>query len=166
MGARALSLFDVAKAPTAMPYPHWVRVELVREDAVAYRTKIGEPPDLAAFVAPLIEREPREVFLIVCLDTKHQVNAVHRVGIGCVDQVTAHPREVFQAALLANAMVVALAHNHPSGDPAPSGQDVLLTQRLIDAGDILGVPVIDHLVIGCHSHVSIRKQHPEFGWGE
>ena len=150
----------------ALAYPRWVRIELVREEAVACRPKIGDPKDLAAFVAPLIEREAREVFLVVCMDSKHRVNAVNRVGLGGIDHVSAGPREVFQAALLANSAAIALAHNHPSGDPTPSGQDLALTHRLVDAGEVLGIAVIDHLVIGERQHQSIRLLHPELGWGE
>ena len=71
-----------------------------------------------------------------------------------------HPREVFKAALLANAASIVLAHNHPSGDPAPSPDDVALTRRLVDAGRLLGVEVLDHIVIGEGRYVSVR----ELGW--
>lgn len=163
MSVRALSLFDKHEERALEPvHPHWVRVELVYEEAVPYdsRPQLGEPTDAGAFLAELLKREPRETFLTVCLDTKHRVNGVHRVSIGTLDSCAARPREVFQAAILSNASAVILAHNHPSGDPTPSKGDVGLTERLIAAGDILGMDVLDHLVVGHGAWISIRKQHP------
>ncbi len=89
-----------------------------------------------------------EVFGILCLSTKHRVIAYHEVGRGTLDSVLVHPREVFKAALLANAAGIIAAHVHPSGDPTPSADDVEVTGRLAAAGDILGVPVLDHIIIG------------------
>ena len=162
--ARALSLFDKHEQRAQEPvYPHWVRVELVREEGVPYdaRPECTEGANAGAFLAELLKREPRETFLTVCLDTKNCVNGVHRVSIGTLDSCPARPREVFQAAILSNASSVILAHNHPSGDPAPSETDVRLTERLIAAGEVLGIDVLDHLVVGHGVWASMRKQRPD-----
>lgn len=150
-------------APKSGAYPRWVRVELVRESrAGEYRAgPIGDPEDAARIIEPLLRREPREVFLAALLDTKRRVNAVHRVSIGGIDHCPAAPREVFQVALLANAASIIIAHNHPSGDPQPSQPDVRLTERLIDAGRLLGVPVLDRLVIGDARWVSLRRHNAD-----
>ena len=123
-------------APALGAYPRWVRVELVREArAGAYRAwTLRAPEDAALILEPLLRREPRDVFLASCLDTKHRINAIHRVGAGAIDHVPAEPREVFTAALLAGAAAIICAHNHPSGDPEPSEADLALTRRLIKAG--------------------------------
>lgn len=132
---------------------------LVRELRVTYRARsdlpsldgrspFNTPKDLAEFLRPLLEPEPVEVFGIVCLTTKHRVIAWHELSRGTLDATLVHPREAFKVALLANAAVVALAHNHPSGDPTPSADDVTLTARLVAAGALLGVDVIDHIIIG------------------
>ena len=77
-----------------------------------------------------------------------------------LDSTLVHPREVFKAAMLANAAAIVLAHNHPSGDPTPSPDDMALTRRLVDAGRLIGVDVLDHIVIGDGRHVSFRER----GW--
>jgi DNA repair protein RadC len=112
--------------------------------------------DVAPALVTLLQLEVAEVFVIVCLSTKCEVIAYHRVSRGTLDSAPVHPREVFKAALLANAASLILAHNHPSGDPTPSRDDVALTRRLADAGRLLGIPVSDHLVIGIDGWTSLR----------
>ena len=150
-------------APAVGAYPRWVRVEMVREArAGAYRTwSLVEPCDAAQLLEPLLRREAREVFLAAYLDTKHRINAVQRVGLGALDHVPVEPREVFTAALLTNAAAVIVAHNHPSGDPAPSHADGVVTRRLVLAGNLLGVAVLDHLVIGDGCWTSLRTARPD-----
>ena len=164
-------LGDVAAeggAPALGPYPRWVRVELVREArAGAYRTwTLREPEDAALILEPLLRREPTETFVACLLDTKHRPNAIHRCALGSIDSVPVEPRSVFTAALLTNAAAVIVAHNHPSGDPEPSPQDILLTHRLVQCGGILGIPVLDHLVIGAGCWSSMRALYPACWEGE
>jgi DNA repair protein RadC len=115
------------------------------------------PMDCAQLLRRILEDEPAEVFGILCLTTKHRVIAYHEVSRGQLDASIVHPREVFKAAILANAAAIVMAHNHPSGDPTPSSDDFQLTRRLIDAGLILGIPVLDHIVIGDGVHISLLK---------
>lgn len=114
----------------------------------------------AAVFTTMLQDQASEVFAILCLSTKHRVLAYHEVSRGCLDSTLVHPREVFKAALLANAAGIVLAHNHPSGDATPSPDDMALTRRLVDAGRLLGVDVLDHIVIGDGRHVSFRER----GW--
>lgn len=86
--------------------------------------------------------------MVVGLDAKHAVIGINTVSIGSVTMSIVHPREVFKPLLLMNASAVLLAHNHPSGDSTPSQEDRALTRRLKDAGELLGIAVLDHLVLG------------------
>lgn len=104
---------------------------------------------------------PVEVFLAVLLDVKHRPLREERVSVGILDGSLIHPREVFAAAVRDRAAAVILVHNHPSGDPAPSAQDREVTRRLRAAGGILGIPVLDHVIVGDGSYFSFRE---EVGW--
>ena len=115
------------------------------------------PADAAGTLVALLTDEPAEVFGILCLTTKHRVIGYHEVSRGQLDATVVHPREVFKAALLANAAAIVLAHNHPSGDPTPSDDDRLLTRRLVGAGKLLGVEVIDHIIVGDGEFVSLHQ---------
>jgi DNA repair protein RadC len=117
---------------------------------------LTSPRDGAAALKALLQHEPSEVFGILCLSTKQHVLAYHEVSRGTLNGTLVHPREVFKAALLANAASVILCHVHPSGDPTPSPEDVELTRRLAAAGTLLGIDVLDHLIIGDGQYVSFR----------
>jgi DNA repair protein RadC len=104
--------------------------------------------DAAPALVDLLQHEAAEVFVMLCLSTKCRVLGYYEVSRGTLDATLVHPREVFKVALLANAAAIILAHNHPSGDPSPSLDDVDLTHRLVKAGEILGVQVVDHIIIG------------------
>ena len=146
--------------------PCWVRVELVREGGVApYRARpVHDAEDAAGILEPPLRREPTETFLVALLDTRHGLVGLHRCALGGIDSVRVEPRNVFTAALLANAAAVIAAHNHPSGCATPSELDVLLTERLLRAGVILGVPLLDHLVVGHGCWTSIRTERPDLDW--
>ena len=100
----------------------------------------------------------REAFVVLLLDVKHRVIAEEVVTIGILDGALIHPREVFKAAIVANVAAIIVAHNHPSGDLKPSGQDSEVTKRLRKAGEILGIPVVDHVIVGpTGGHFSFRE---------
>jgi DNA repair protein RadC len=96
----------------------------------------------------MLENEDREHFTVVLLDARNRVVGVNTVSIGTLTASLVHPREVFKPAILANAAAIIVAHNHPSGDPEPSNEDVAITQRLGEAGALLGIRLLDHLVLG------------------
>ena len=123
---------------------------------IMIRRKVRCAADAATPLIALLEHEPNEVFVILCLSTKCRVLAYHEVSRGTIDATLVHPREVFKAALLGNAATLVLAHNHPSGDPTPSPDDQHLTRRLVDAGRILGITVADHVIVGEGRWVSFR----------
>jgi len=99
-----------------------------------------------------------EVFIIMCLDTKNKVTGLFKVSQGSLNSSIVHPREVFKRALMQNSNAVILAHNHPSGDVTPSGEDISITRRLQEAGDILGIKVLDHLIIGAGGRYKSFKE--------
>lgn len=126
-----------------------VSVKLVKESSLFYaKRRISSPDDALTLLREFMEDADREQFLIMCLNTKNEPTAIHTVSIGTLNSSYAHPREVFKAAILANSACIILAHNHPSGDPTPSRDDMELTGRLKDAGKIIGIEVLDHMVIG------------------
>lgn len=101
---------------------------------------------------------PVEVFLALLLDVKHRVLRDVRVSVGTLNGSLIHPREVFAEAVAKRAAAVILVHNHPSGDPSPSREDGEVTRRLRSAGGIVGIPVLDHVIIGSCSFVSLREE--------
>ena len=116
------------------------------------------PTDATSTLLALLADEPTEVFGLLCLTTKHRVIGYHEVSRGQLDAALVHPREVFKVALLSNAAAIVLAHNHPSGDPTPSREDCQLTERLVHAGTLLGIDVLDHIVVGDGECVSLRQR--------
>ncbi len=106
------------------------------------------PAELAPVFHDLLGSECVEVCGLLCLTTKMQILAYHELSRGTLDRSCVHPREVFKTALLANASGIVLGHNHPSGDPTPSPDDRALTRRLVEAGSIIGVELLDHIIVG------------------
>lgn len=111
-------------------------------------TAVREPRDAYRCVAGHLTDRERERFVVVVLDVKNRPRHIATVFVGSVDACPVDPREVFTPALRERGSAVLVAHNHPSGDPTPSPEDVILTERLVDAGGILGIPVLDHLIVG------------------
>jgi DNA repair protein RadC len=107
--------------------------------------------------ARLISDAKQEEFHIVTLDTKNQVIDTHQITVGTLDASLVHPREVFRAAIKDAASSIILVHNHPSGDPTPSREDIAVTTRLEDCGKTLGIDVLDHIVLGSFQSISIRE---------
>ena len=115
-------------------------------------------PDDAATIGKefmRIHEEPEEYMYMICMNTKNKVIGVFEVSHGTVNASLVSPREVFQKALLANATSIILMHNHPSGDCTPSREDIEVTKRLVEAGNIIGVEVLDHIIIG-DKHISMK----------
>jgi len=136
---------------------HIVYVRRVEEDTRP-PTPLHTPADAADEFRRHLEDEPIEVFAVLCLTTKNEVAGYHEVGRGSLNACIVHPREVFKAAVLRNAASVLIAHNHPSGDPTPSPEDAALTDRLRDAGHLLGIDLLDHIVIGTNGrYFSFRE---------
>jgi DNA repair protein RadC len=129
------------------------RRTLVR--GVAERPRLGSPRQLATYLLPQYGCQPVEQFGIVMLDTKHRLIRVKVVSVGSLDTTVVHPREVFREAASASAAAIVLFHNHPSGDPTPSTDDLVLTTRMVNAGDVMGIDVIDHLILADQRYYSL-----------
>ena len=100
--------------------------------------------------------EKRELFMSIHLNTRMEIESKRIVSIGCLDTAPVHPREVFRPAVKSGAAAIIVAHNHPSGDPAPSDQDIAITKRLIEASRIIGIKLLDHIIAGRDSYISLK----------
>ena len=122
------------------------------------RASMRTPSLVHELLAPEMRGLERETFHALLLDGKHRLQHVSRVSEGTLTCSLVHPREVFGPALREGAAALIVAHNHPSGDPEPSAEDISVTRRLIEAGRLVGIPLVDHVVIGEGSYVSIRER--------
>jgi DNA repair protein RadC len=124
------------------------------------RPRLSTPAAVGAYLLPDHSRYREERFGVLLLDTKHRVVRVVLLAQGTLDASLVHPREVFRAAAEHSAAAVVLFHNHPSGDPSPSVDDLQLTRRLVEAGELMGIAVIDHVVLGDGRWQSVRDTSP------
>ena len=138
-----------------------VRIEMVKEKQVKYKEQITRAETAAEVVRTIIGNTDRETAVVLCIDAKNKISAINIVSVGIVDATLTHPREVFKAAILSNAVGIIFAHNHPSGDMTPSIADEEMTKRLIEAGKILGIYVLDAIIIG-DGFYSLRDEKSEF----
>ena len=125
--------------------------------AVPPRARLASPREVAAYLLPRFSAADVEQFGVLLLDARHRVLHARILTRGTVDASTAHPREVFREAALAGAAGVVLFHNHPSGDPTPSAEDLALTRRLRLAGELMGIEVVDHIILGDAVYCSLRE---------
>lgn len=137
-------------------------VQLVRESARTYAlesTVISCPLDAYNVAESVFQlsQQPAERMGILCLDAKYKVTGAHIIFSGALSATIASPREIFQAALLNNAASVVLFHNHPSGDPTPSWEDITITENIIKCGEMIGITVVDHIVIGHKRYISVKE---------
>ncbi|HHW99052.1 MAG TPA: DNA repair protein RadC [Firmicutes bacterium] len=121
-------------------------------------TVIRQPRDLAVLLMPYFQQLTQEEFVVVLLDTKNKVISRQTVFRGSLNASIVHPREVFKYAIRHSAAAVLVAHNHPSGDPTPSREDIDVTRRLVEAGKIVGIEVLDHVVFGDGKTVSMKEK--------
>jgi DNA repair protein RadC len=121
---------------------------LVRENEAPYpRTDISEPAAVAKLVTPFVAAAVVEHFLVLLMNTKNRLIGSVEVSRGDLNSATVHPREVFAPAIVARAAYIIAVHNHPSGDPKPSQRDVEVTMRLREAGELLGIKLLDHIIV-------------------
>lgn len=135
--------------PRPLHYVPVYRVELVHEAAISIPLpQLRTSQDAANLFRRYLGPVDREHFLVALLDRKNRVIGINTVSIGSLTASVVHPRECFKPAILSNAAAIIVAHNHPSGDPQPSQEDRTLTYRLYKAGQLLGIEVLDHIVLG------------------
>lgn len=118
-------------------------------------SRVDGAADVAAYFRPLLAGQAAESFWMLMLDARGRPIAAHQIALGTLTCCLVHPREVFAPAIRARAAQIVLVHNHPSGDPEPSAEDVALTERITEAGMLLGIPVVDHVVVASGGYRSI-----------
>ena len=153
---RTIDGLGPAKAATVM-----AAVELAKRLSSRMRAggaSVSSPGDAAALVMENLRHKLREHFQVVLLDTKHKLMGIEEISIGSLNSSLIHPREVFRPAIQKACACVILIHNHPSGDPTPSREDLDVTRRLCEAGRLVGIEVLDHVVIGDGKFVSFREK--------
>lgn len=139
-------------------------VTLVHEGSHEYfGTALNSSEKVANIANEILKNQPKEQFWIFLLDTKNRIIGMTMISQGILNSSLVHPREVYQPAILANASTIIAVHNHPSGDTTPSREDLGVTSRLIKAGEIIGIRLLDHVIIG-DGYVSLRERHGDLGW--
>lgn len=130
------------------------------------RTLVGQSDDAARLVRPHMHDE-QETFVVICLTVRNtMIGEPIVIAIGTAHAVEVHPRDVFREAIRNNAAGIVVAHNHPSGDPSPSPEDRMLTERLVAVGKLVGIPVIDHVVVSSARFRSMAEETPSLFYGD
>jgi DNA repair protein RadC len=136
-----------------------VSLRLVIEKSIIYRERcVRSPEDGYHLIRQFIGDMDREVLLLVCLDTKNQPTAINICHIGSLSSSIVHPREVMKTAILSNAASMIIAHNHPSGNASPSHEDIEVTKRMKEAGKIIGIDLLDHIIVGDEVFLSLKEK--------
>ena len=136
-----------------------VSIKMVKESSFLYQTRtISSPKDAYEMIKEQLEGLDREQFIVACLNTKNEPTNISVVAVGTLNKAIVHPREVFKTAILSNAASIMAFHNHPSGNTEPSQQDIQLTNRLYEAGELLGIKLLDHLIIGDGTFTSLKEK--------
>lgn len=129
----------------------------INKSSIYKKKSIRTPSDIMDFVSSDMRFLEREEFNIVILNTKKEIEAIRNISIGTINATIVHPRDVFQIAIRENAHTIILLHNHPTGDPTPSIEDIELTKRLVEVGNIVKIDVIDHIIIGNNRYYSFLE---------
>jgi DNA repair protein RadC len=152
---RRLDGMGLAKAAQVLAAVELGRRTLLRSPPA--RVKFNHPREVAGYLLPQFGSRPVEQFGLVMLDTKHRLLRTSVISVGTLDSSPAHPREIFREAASACAACIVLFHNHPSGDPSPSVDDVDLTRRLVAAGELMGIDVVDHVILADTRYFSFKE---------
>ncbi|PWB50397.1 MAG: hypothetical protein C3F06_12575 [Candidatus Methanoperedenaceae archaeon] len=121
------------------------------------KQKINSPEDVYRLIYPKMREQKKELFIELCLDTKNRIIREEVISVGSLNANIVHPREVFKLALAESAAHIIVVHNHPSGDPAPSREDIEITKKLAQTGIIMGITLLDHVIIGDGRHFSMKE---------
>ena len=136
-----------------------ISIRMVKESSFLYpNRKVSSPEDARDLFQKFLEDMDKEYFIVACLNTKNEVNSIEIVSVGSLNSSIVHPREVFKSAILSNAASIIVCHNHPSEHTTPSKEDLSITERLIEVGIIIGIPVIDHIILGGNQFYSFKER--------
>ena len=140
----------------------FLNLRVIKENAGRYdvNKKIQSPEDAYEVAQKVIKASEyaEENLWLITLDTKNSITGIFTVSTGSLNSSLVHPREVFKRAMLQNAASIIICHNHPSGDPTPSKDDIGITKRLYEAGEILGIKLLDHIIAGDNSYTSLKEK--------
>ena len=123
-----------------------------------YNKKITSPGDIAGIFIPLLRDEVKEKFIVVCLNSANKIIKQEIISIGNLNSSVVHPREIFKVAIDSSSASIILIHNHPSGNPEPSNEDITITKKIVNAGKILDIPVFDHIIIAGINYTSFVEK--------
>jgi DNA repair protein RadC len=151
---RGIGLAKAAQIKAAFELANRVEGYAEAEDRQVVKT----PEDVASLVMGRLKDKKKEYFLAILLDMRNQLIKIAEISIGSLEASIVHPREVFKEAISASAASIIFAHNHPSGVPEASEDDINLTKRLAKAGEIVGIDVLDHIIIGDNSYLSLKRE--------
>ncbi|MCP1150783.1 MULTISPECIES: DNA repair protein RadC [Bacillus] len=136
-----------------------ISLKLVKESSLLYKERsVRSPEDGYQLMKLLLADKDREYFIVASLDTKNQPVSINVCHIGSLNASIVHPREVMKSAILSNAASIIVGHNHPSGEAEPSKEDIEVTKRLGEAGKIIGIDVLDHIIVGDDTFVSLKEK--------
>ncbi|MGI4788569.1 MAG: RadC family protein [Janthinobacterium lividum] len=152
-GVKGLGAAKASQIKAAIEFGN--RLTLFSEEG---RPSIGGPRDVSNLLMPDLRFQKKEHLMSLLLNTKNQVLAIKTVSVGDLSSSIVHPREVYKDAVIASAAAIIVAHNHPSGDPTPSAEDVAVTKRLVQSGEIMGIDLLDHIVLGDGTFVSLKER--------
>ena len=137
------------------------KVNMIKEGSLKVPNgtkRISSPKEVFKILQMYLDGADREHLVCICLNTKNHVINIETISIGSLNASIVHPREVFKIAILSNSASIILGHNHPSGDPTPSREDINISERLKECGQILGIDVLDHVIIGEDSYISLKDK--------
>lgn len=148
------------KRETNRKYVPLVRLQVVKEKEIPYTFgEMDSPEKLASTLGPLIQDADRECVAVCCVDSRLRPTSIEIVAMGAVDECHVSMRELFKHAVLSNAVRLFVAHNHPSGNAEPSDEDKEITKEIKKAGELMGIPLLDHVIVGDNGYFSFRDNH-------
>lgn len=156
--SRLMQMHGVGKAKAAQIAAVFELARRLETFVEEPKRKICSPKDVYVLMYPKMREQKKEKFITLYLDTKNQILKEEVVSIGSLNASIVHPREVFKAALLESSASVIMVHNHPSGDPSPSREDIMVTEKMVEGGKLLGIDVLDHIIIGDGRYVSLKDE--------
>ena len=136
-----------------------VSLKMIKESSVLYANRrISKPNEIVDLLKIFLEDCDREKLIVCCLNTKNEPTSISVVSVGSLNTSIVHPREVFKTAVMSNSASIILAHNHPSSDITPSKEDIDITERIKQGGNILGIKLLDHLILGDGKYLSLLEK--------
>lgn len=132
--------------------------ERYEREKIVQKIVFGSPASVASYLKEKIGKEEKEHFIMLCLGTKNNLIKICEISVGTLNESLVHPREIFKEAVRSNSAQVIVSHNHPSGDVEPSGQDLIVTKRLVEVGKLIGIELLDHIIVSKNNFFSLREK--------